>query len=88
MRRRESRKSPNLSVSVATHVREGKRASRQQVGGEYKYIQTPIIGISDTIGIADLDDFDYSDNEGDIENCDALDDHDDDDEKECDNVTM
>ena len=87
MRRRESRKSPNLSVSVATHVREGKRASKQQVGGEYKYIQTPIIGIPDTVGIADLGLF-YSDNEGDIENYDALDDHDDDDEKECDNVTM
>ena len=52
---------------MATHVREGKRASRQQVGGEYKYIQTPIIGISDTIGIADLDAFDYFDNEGDID---------------------
>ena len=67
LRRRESRKSPNLSVSVATHVREGKGASQQQVGGEYKYIQTPIIGIPYTIGIADLDDFDYSDNEGDID---------------------
>ena len=52
---------------MATHVREGKGASQQQVGGEYKYIQTPIIGIPDTVGIADLDDFDYFDNEGDID---------------------
>ena len=52
---------------MATHVREGKGASQQQVGGEYKYIQTPIIGIPDTVGIADLDDFDYFDNEGGID---------------------
>ena len=52
---------------MATHVREGKGASQQQVGGEYKYIQTPIIGIPDTVGISDLDDFDYFDNEGDID---------------------
>ena len=68
---------------MATHVREGKGASQQQIGGDYKYIQTPIIGFhSDTIGISDLDDFDYFDNESDIDDYDAADDNDDD-EKEC-----